>query len=126
MNIENIGWAVFAIVIIGVFTALIRATLWNKHPIDDDTFEFDFQDNDGNFYRAVEHRGQKILLRIPDEVEVFLDSNRADRSATINSAERKAKMGLLEKVVINGAIGYLAKGKEIRKTVKEQNKRNER
>lgn len=125
MNTEQIGTAVFLLIVIGILFVLIRATVWNKQALAED-FEYDFEDWDGNYYRAVEHRDQKILLRIPDEVEVFLGSNRADRRSIIDSAERKAKRGLLEKVEINGAIGYLAKGKEIKETVKEQNKRNEK
>ncbi len=120
-----IGWLYIGLVILIIF-GLIRATVYNKSQVIEDDLDYAFEDMDGNLYAAIDHRGQKILLKIPDEVETFLNSNRKDRTWIIDEAERKAKRGLLEKIIINGAVGYLAKGKEIKETIKESNKRNER
>ena len=118
------------ILLIGVFILLI-GSLWyqlkkqEKSVKKDYSFETDFTDAAGNEYRIVKLGGTKLLLRWPDEISQWQKMSFDDRKDMIQQSEGKVKKGILEKVNINGAIGYIAVDKTIRSITKVLNSANE-
>lgn len=112
-----------------LFFTLLFYGLWKDSRVKkqrDEDLRWAFKDNYNNYYAAVEWRGKKILLKTPDEVSQFNLMNRQQRNEMLDQSEKRAKEGKLEKVVINGAIGYLAKGKKIKAYVDKMNSLNEK
>lgn len=127
MEYANYIGAVFLLIILILifgFWREKRRTVPKQH-IED--LRYDFVDNYGNHYAAVQSKsGRKILLKTPEEVTDWNALNTRQKEELINESEKKAAKGLLQRVEINGAIGYLAKGRKIRNAVEMINSQNEK
>jgi hypothetical protein len=111
----------FVILVIVIIVKLIIDRKKSAVYIDDD-FQYDFSDNYNNFYKVVEHRNQKILLRIPDEVSDWENLTRWQKGKQIDRCKEKVKKGTMERIEVSSAVIYRAKSKKLKDFVVYENK----